>query len=142
MFCCRVRRHYRLLAHATNYRWSKNTAYSNKHVRLWESSIKDKTCQYGKVIATGKFVNQYKMSYKRNGLQSWLFHWFIHWPEKNLPIQKVISMSRFALRCVIKEMGSKVGCFAGFCYHPITIMSAHTHAYRYPLFKSGIKIDM
>ena len=25
-----------------------------------KSSIKDKTCQQGKVIVTGKFVNQYK----------------------------------------------------------------------------------
>ena len=26
-------------------------------------------------------------------------------------------------------MGLKVDCFAGFCYHHMTITSAHTHAY-------------
>ena len=43
------------------------------------------------------------------------------------------------LRRVIKETGSKIGCFAGFCHHPVTITNAHMHAYRYPLFKSGTK---
>ena len=38
---------------------------------------------------------------------------------------------------VIKETGSKVGCFAGFCQHRVMTMSAHTHVYRYPLFESG-----
>ena len=38
-------------------------------------------------------------------------------------------------------MGSKVGCFAGFCHHPVTTTSAHTHAYRYPLFESETKTD-
>ena len=38
-------------------------------------------------------------------------------------------------------MGSKVGCFAGFCHHPVMTTSAHTHAYRYPLFESGTKTD-
>ena len=49
-------------------------------------------------------------------------------------------MSRFVTN-IIKEMGSKVGCFAGFCHHPVTITSAHTHVYRYPLFESGTKTD-
>ena len=26
-------------------------------------------------------------------------------------------------------MGSKVGCFAGFCHHPVTTTSGHMHAY-------------
>ena len=30
-------------------------------------------------------------------------------------------------------MGSVVGCFAGFCHHCLATMSAHTHAYYYPL---------
>ena len=36
---------------------------------------------------------------------------------------------------VIKETGRKVGCFAGFCHHCLTAMSAQAHAYRYPLFE-------
>ena len=36
-------------------------------------------------------------------------------------------------------MGPKVGCFAGFCHHHLTIMSAHTHVYPYPLVESGMK---
>ena len=43
-------------------------------------------------------------------------------------------MSRFA------NTGLKVGCFAGFCHHHVTITSAYMHAYRYPLFESGTKI--
>ena len=35
----------------------------------------------------------------------------------------------------IKETGSKVRCFAGFCPHLVTTTSAHTHAYRYLLFE-------
>ena len=38
---------------------------------------------------------------------------------------------------VIKETGSKVGLVAGFCHHHLMTMSAHTHAYHYPLFESG-----
>ena len=34
-------------------------------------------------------------------------------------------------------MSPKADCFAGFCYHNLAPMSAHTHAYRYPLFESG-----
>ena len=40
---------------------------------------------------------------------------------------------------VIKEMGSKAGCLAGFWHHGVTTMSARTHAYRYPLFECGSK---
>ena len=36
-------------------------------------------------------------------------------------------------------MGSKVGCFAGFCHHYLTTMSVHMHVYHYPLFESGTK---
>ena len=39
-------------------------------------------------------------------------------------------------------MGLKVGCFAGFCLHRLMTMSAHTHAYCYPLLESGIKTDL
>ena len=39
-------------------------------------------------------------------------------------------------------MGPKVGCFAGFCHHRLTTISAQTHAYRYPLFESGTKIGL
>ena len=28
-------------------------------------------------------------------------------------------------------MGSKVGCFVGFCHHPVTTTSAHMHAYHF-----------
>ena len=41
----------------------------------------------------------------------------------------------------IKEMGSKVDCFAGFYHHPVPTTNSHMHAYRYPLFKSGTKTD-
>ena len=53
-------------------------------------------------------------------------------------------MSRFAnqyKKRVIKEMGLKLGCFTGFYHHPVTTMSAHTHAHRYPLFEIGTKTD-
>ena len=39
-------------------------------------------------------------------------------------------------------MGPKVCCFAGFCHHRLTIMSAHTHAYRYPLVENGMKTGL
>ena len=39
-------------------------------------------------------------------------------------------------------MGPKIGCFAGFCYYHLTAMSAHTHAYRYPLVESGTKTGL
>ena len=42
----------------------------------------------------------------------------------------------------MKEMGPKVGCFAGFCHHNSTTMSAHTHVYRYSLFESGMKTGL
>ena len=43
---------------------------------------------------------------------------------------------------VIKEMGSKACCLAGFWHHRVTTMSARTHAYRYPLFESGSKTGL
>ena len=46
------------------------------------------------------------------------------------------------LKHVIKEMGPKVSCFVGFCDYCLMTMSEHTHAYRYPLFKSGMKTDL
>ena len=39
-------------------------------------------------------------------------------------------------------MGPKVGCFAGFYHHRLTTMSAHMHAYRYPLVESGMKTGL
>ena len=43
------------------------------------------------------------------------------------------------IKCVIKETGSKVGCFGGFCHHPVTTTSAH--AFHYPLFKCETKTN-
>ena len=39
----------------------------------------------------------------------------------------------------MKETGSKVGCFAGFCHHPMITTNVHMHAYRYPCLKVGQK---
>ena len=39
-------------------------------------------------------------------------------------------------------MGPKVVCFAGFCHHRLMAMSAHTHAYRYPLVESRTKTGL
>ena len=39
-------------------------------------------------------------------------------------------------------MGPKVDCFAGFHHHRLTTMSAHMHAYRYPLVESGTKTGL
>ena len=39
-------------------------------------------------------------------------------------------------------MGPKVGCFAGFCNHRLTAMSAHTQAYHYPLVESRMKTGL
>ena len=36
-------------------------------------------------------------------------------------------------------MGLRVDCFVGFFHYPVMIMSASTHAFRYPLFESGTK---
>ena len=51
-------------------------------------------------------------------------------------------MNGIAFQYTIKEMGLKVGCFAGFCDHCLTTMSAHMHAYHYPLYESGTKIGL
>ena len=37
---------------------------------------------------------------------------------------------------IINEMAPQVNGFAGFCHYCLLIMSAHTYAYRYPLFES------
>ena len=39
-------------------------------------------------------------------------------------------------------MDPKGGCFAGFCLDRLTITSAHTHEYHYPLFESGMKTGL
>ena len=43
---------------------------------------------------------------------------------------------------VIKDMGPKVGCFAGFCHHRLMTTGVHTHAYHYPLDESGMKTGL
>ena len=39
-------------------------------------------------------------------------------------------------------MAPEVNRFAGFCHHRLVTTSAHMHAYRYPLFESGIKTGL
>ena len=39
-------------------------------------------------------------------------------------------------------MVPKVNHFAGICHHCLVAMSAHTHAYHYPLFESGTKTGL
>ena len=52
-------------------------------------------------------------------------------------------MNWIAIQCrnvlAIKEMGQKVSWFADFCQYDFMAMSAHTHAYWYPLLESGMK---
>ena len=70
---------------------------------------------------------------------------FFNPPEENLPVEKCYTVEwdyYSLLKHVIKETGSKVGCFAGCCHHCLTAMSADTHAYRYPLVESGTKIGL
>ena len=50
--------------------------------------------------------------------------------------------SLFNIETFTKETGTKVGCFAGFCHHRLMTMSAHMHAYHYPLFESGTKTGL
>ena len=67
---------------------------------------------------------------------------FFNLPEKTLPAEKryTVEWDYYSLqKHVIKETGPKVGCFAGFCQHRLTTMSAHTHVYRYLLVESGTK---
>ena len=70
---------------------------------------------------------------------------FFNPPEQNLPVEKcyTVELDYYSLlKHVIKETGLKVGCFAGFCHHRLMAMSSHTHAYRYPLVESGMKIGL
>ena len=70
---------------------------------------------------------------------------FFNPPEKNLPAKKhhTNEWDCYSIwKHVIKEIVPKVGCFAGFYHHRFMTMSAHTHAYRYPLFESGMKTGM
>ena len=48
----------------------------------------------------------------------------------------------FNIEHVVKEKGPKVCCFAGFFHHRLTTMSAHTHAYHYPLVESGTETGL
>ena len=80
------------------------------------------------------------MAYKGGHIVS-----FFNPPEENLPVEKCYTVKwdyYSLLKHVIKETGLKVGCFAGFCHHHLTAMSAHTHAYRYPLVESGSKTGL
>ena len=43
---------------------------------------------------------------------------------------------------IIKETDPKGGCFVGFRLDRLTITSAHTHKYHYPLFESGMKTGL
>ena len=82
---------------------------------------------------------------KRNGLQGWLYCCFFNPPEKTLPAEKLHTdeWDYYSLqKHIIKETGPKVGYFAGFCHHHLTTMSAHTHAYRYPLVESTTKTGL
>ena len=46
------------------------------------------------------------------------------------------------IKACYKRTGLKIGCLAGFCHYRLTTMSAHTHAYRYPLFECGMKTGL
>ena len=66
-------------------------------------------------------------------------------PEQNLPAEKCCTneWNCFSIeKHVIKETVPKVGCFAGFYDHHLMNMSAHMHAYHYPLFETGTKTDL
>ena len=39
-------------------------------------------------------------------------------------------------------MAPKANYFAGFCHHRLVTTSAHTLAYHYPLFESGMKTHL
>ena len=44
------------------------------------------------------------------------------------------------LKHFIKEMSSKVSCFAGFCHHHLVTTSRHIFVHSYPLFESVTKL--
>ena len=70
---------------------------------------------------------------------------FFNPPEENLPAEKcyIVEWDYYSLqRHAIKEMGPKVGFFAGFCHRCLMAMSAHTRAYRYPLVESRTKTGL
>ena len=70
---------------------------------------------------------------------------FFNPPEKNLPAEKYYTneLDCYSIqKHVIKEMGPKVICFAGFCHHRLMTVNAHMHMYRYPLFESGMKTGL
>ena len=50
---------------------------------------------------------------KETGLNDGYLVGFFYPPEKNLPIEKVIMMSRLVNKCVIKETVSNIGSFTG-----------------------------
>ena len=70
---------------------------------------------------------------------------FFNLSEKNLPAEKCYTdeWNCYSIqKHVIKETDPRVGCFAGFCDHHLTTMSAHIHVYHYPLFESGTKVGL
>ena len=122
---------------------SSDAGYPSKHVCLREMFPKEKYLSLEKVIPIDKFANHSK----RNGLQGWLAILLVslHGRLKNLPAEKryiLLNGITIQYRNMFKKTGPKVGCFVGFCHHHLTTMSAHTHAYRYPLAKSGTKIGL
>ena len=66
--------------------------------------------------------------------------------KKTCQKKNVIPMNRIAIQYitmhVINKTAPKVNRFAGFCHHCLVTMSAHTHVYHYPLFKSGMKTGL
>ena len=50
--------------------------------------------------------------------------------EKYQQIQLLIDK-----KCALKEIGSKVGCFPGFCHHCLMTMSVYMHVCHYPCLK-------
>ena len=70
---------------------------------------------------------------------------FFNLPENNLRTERHYTdeWDCYSIqKHVIKETGPKVSYFAGFWYHPLMTMSAQAHAYRYPLFESGMKTGL
>ena len=119
---------------------SKNGPYPSKHIHLHEMFHKEKYLSLEKVIPIDKFANHYKMVFpqKRPTRVVILLVSLTH-PKQTCQQKIIILLNRIT---VIKETGPKVGCFAGFFHHRLTPMSAHMHAYRYPLVENGMKTGL
>ena len=112
--------------------------YSSKHTGLHKNFHKELATR-DKLYQWLSLLNNIKTCYKEMGCKADCFFDFFHLPERNLPIETVIPMSRIANH-VINETGSKVDCLPGFCHHHLATMSVHTHVHRYCLFESRMKI--